>query len=159
MLIEVPVPWLIVINVTAWPIIHLALAWFGLRLPRGWFRPRQWPWRKQAWELEGRLYEKVFAVRVWKNLLPDGATWFEGGFAKKRLARRDPEYLREFEFEAVRAEAVHWATLAFGPLFFLFNPVWAGMVMMTYALVANVPCIVAQRYNRIKVGRILARRG
>jgi hypothetical protein len=31
--------------------------------------------------------------------------------------------------------------------------------MVTYALVANLPCILAQRYNRLRFQRVLARRG
>jgi glycosyl-4,4'-diaponeurosporenoate acyltransferase len=44
------------------------------------------------------------------------------------------------------------------PLFFLWNPPWACLVMTTYALAANLPCILAQRYNRIAVNRALRSR-
>lgn len=43
--------------------------------------------------------------------------------------------------------------LAFVPLFFLWNPWWADLVIVAYAIAANVPCIVAQRYNRVRFQR------
>ena len=47
-----------------------------------------------------------------------------------------------------RAELAHYPILAFGPVFFAFNPWWLALVMVGYAVVANVPCILVQRYNR-----------
>ena len=48
--------------------------------------------------------------------------------------------------------------LGCAPLFFLWNPWWADLIMLTYALMANLPCIFAQRYNRLRFQRLLARR-
>ena len=39
--------------------------------------------------------------------------------------------------------------------FFLWNPCWADLVMVAYALAANLPCILAQRYNRSRFQRLL----
>ena len=57
--------------------------------------------------------------------------------------------------ENVRGEAVHWIVLSSSVFFFLWNPWWAGLIMVAYALAANGPCIVAQRYNRIRLMKIL----
>lgn len=155
MLIELPILWLVVVNVTVWPVIHMAAAWLGTKLPVELFRPEQWCYRERSWELGGRFYEVVFAVRRWKGLLPDGAALFKKGFRKKRLNARDPEYIERFVKETCRGEAVHWAVLACSLFFFLWNPWWAGLIMVAYALAANLPCIVTQRYNRIRLVRLI----
>jgi len=41
------------------------------------------------------------------------------------------------------------------PVFYLWNPPWACVVMTLYGFAANLPCILVQRANRIKIERIL----
>jgi len=157
-MIALPVVWLIVVNILAWLVIHLGVAWIGTRLPEQLFAPDQWLYRTRAWEASGRLYERFFGIRSWKDRLPDGAALFRGGFRKKNLRAMDREYLERFERETCRGELVHWVALLCGPLFFLWNPWRAGVIMVGYALIANVPCILAQRYNRIRLAGIRNRR-
>jgi glycosyl-4,4'-diaponeurosporenoate acyltransferase len=99
------------------------------------------------------LYRDWMGVRRWKSRLPDGAPWL-GGFAKKRLFARDTEYLRHFVLETRRAEVAHWCMLGCLPVFFLWNPPWACGVMSAYAVAANLPCILTQRYNRLALHRV-----
>jgi glycosyl-4,4'-diaponeurosporenoate acyltransferase len=53
----------------------------------------------------------------------------------------------------------HWITMAYGPLFWLWSAWWLGGVMVVFGVLANVPCLVAQRYNRARLLRVLRRRG
>jgi glycosyl-4,4'-diaponeurosporenoate acyltransferase len=144
-------------NLLGWPLIHLAVAAFALRLPTHHFAQDCWITAPRRWEREGRLYRDWLGIRRWKSLLPDGAPWF-GGFAKKRIHSRDPSYLGQFLLETRRAELAHWCMLLCLPLFFLWNPPWACFVMTAYALTANLPCILAQRYNRLTLLRLLGTR-
>ena len=80
------------------------------------------------------------------------------GFAKKRLRRSDPEYFDLFVKETCRGELAHWIVILLSPLFFLWNPRYAGIIMIVYALAANMPCIIVQRYNRPQLLRILAKK-
>jgi glycosyl-4,4'-diaponeurosporenoate acyltransferase len=153
--IELPIPWIIVLNVTGWPVIQFGLAWLFTRMPVRWFQPPG-PF---AWEARWHPYESVFGIRRWKDRLPDAGPWFGGGFAKGELAGRNRDYLRRFAQETWRGELCHWAALACAPLFFLWNPWWADLVMAGYAVMANLPCILAQRYNRLRLQRLLARPG
>jgi glycosyl-4,4'-diaponeurosporenoate acyltransferase len=57
--------------------------------------------------------------------------------------------------ETRRAELAHWPILALGPVFFAWNPWWLALAMVGYAVVANVPCILVQRYNRARLYRML----
>jgi glycosyl-4,4'-diaponeurosporenoate acyltransferase len=156
MLADLPVGWLVAVNVLAWLAIHLGVAWAGTRLPVRLFRPAAWPYRTRGWERGGRIYERLFAVRAWKDRLPDGAGLFAGGFRKASLRSASADYLDRFAAETCRGEAVHWAVLASSALFFLWNPPPVGAVMVAYAVLANLPCILVQRYNRIRLKRIMS---
>ena len=147
--------WLVaLLNVAGWPVIQLALAWVFTRLPAKWFQPpREW-----AWEKHGLLYESLFAIKRWKDRLPDGASWFTRGFPKSTLKSANPDYLERFIRETWRGELCHWAALACAPVFALWNPPWAIWVMALCGLLLNVPCILAQRYNRLRLRRLLEKR-
>ena len=140
-------------NLLGWPIIHLSIASAALRLPRELFARDSWLTAPRRWEQDGRVYRGWFAIRKWKSWLPDGASWL-GGFAKKKLGARDPVYLAQFLLETRRAEVGHWCMLACLPIFFVWNPPWACWAMTAYALGANLPCILAQRYNRLALKRV-----
>ncbi len=153
MVIELPIGWMIALNVVSWPLIQLGLAWIFTRLPVSCFTLR----RGWSWEVDGRFYENTLRIKRWKDHLPDGSAWFGGGFAKANLTSRDRAYLERFIRETWRGELCHWIAIGFSPLFFLWNPWWADLVMVGYALGANLPCILAQRYNRVRIHRLLAR--
>lgn len=136
-------------NLIAWPLIQISIAWGATRVDGRRFGRDGRIFRVQRWELS--LYERYFHVRLWKGMLPDGAEWLHAGFPKRSLRCHSRRYLCEYATETRRGEAAHWAMLAFLPLFFVWDPPWACAVMTAYALATNLPCIIAQRYNR---GRI-----
>jgi glycosyl-4,4'-diaponeurosporenoate acyltransferase len=152
-LIELPIASIIVLNVVGWLSIQIGLAWAFTKMPADWFNPNT-PF---LWERSGRFYEVVFRIKAWKDRLPDGAQWFSGGFAKGGLAGKDLDYLRQFMRETWRGELCHWAAIACAPVFFLWNPWWGDLIILAYALAANLPCILAQRYNRGRFQRLLLR--
>ena len=154
MLIELPVVWIIILNVAGWFVIQLGMAWMFTRMPVKWFNPGP----ERAWEKRGRFYERIFAIKQWKDLLPDGARWFAGGFAKGTMNNREPEYLARFIRETRRGELCHWLAIGCAPLFMIWNPWWGELIIIAYALAANLPCIIVQRYNRLRFVRILAAR-
>src|SRR6202020_1034772 len=117
-------------------VIHTPTAPAALRLPPEPFARDSWLTTPRRCEHDGRLYRDWFAIRKWKSLLPDGAPWL-GGFGKKKLRGRN------------RADLAHWCMLACLPVFFVWNSPWACWMMTVYAIAANLPCILAQRYNRL----------
>lgn len=155
MLIKLPDIWIAVINVLSWPVIMVTVSFLILKIDWQRFNPQEPMFKKRSWEREGSLYIKVFYVKKWKRLLPDGAAWFSGGFEKKRLVFRNADYFKRFAYEACRAETSHWISLGFIPIFFLYNPWWAGIIMSVFGLFLNIPCIIAQRYNRIQLIRLM----
>ena len=147
----IPVIW--AANVLGWPILHIAIGFIAIRVPSHSFAHDTWLTTPRPWEQDGYLYRDWFAIRRWKFLLPDGAPWL-GGFAKKKLLSRNSACIALFLIETRRAEIAHWLMLCCLPIFFIWNPAWARWVMFFYALAANLPCIVAQRYNRLVLNRI-----
>jgi len=149
--------WLVIVNILAWLLIHLGVAWLGTRVASTWFEPASWLFRERGWERGGKFYEVVFAIRSWKGILPDGAALFEQGFRKKILDR-GADYLNRFLIETCRGEVVHWIVLACSLFFFFWNSWGAGFVMVAYGVAANLPCILVQRYNRIRLTAVVTRK-
>ena len=96
-------------------------------------------------------------IKRWKAVLPEAGDLCAGGFNKKRLVSKDPEYLVTYLRETRRAELGHWLCIACAPLFFLWNPWGVGVAMLVYAALANGPCIASMRYNRFRLQRILSK--
>jgi len=159
MLWELPTAALVALNIGAWLLVHLGVAYLATQAPAERIDLDGWLLRARRFEHGGQLYERAFRITRWKGKLPDGAALFKKGFRKQRFASRDAAYLQRFARETGRAELAHWAVMACAPLFFLWNPPWAGGAMIAYAVLANAPCILAQRYNRFRLRRVLAQRG
>jgi glycosyl-4,4'-diaponeurosporenoate acyltransferase len=143
-------------NILGWPIVHITIGLLSVRLRIEHFQSDNWLTAPRRWEAHGRLYRNWMGIRTWKSLLPDGAPWL-GGLAKHGLSARNEEYLVQFMCETRRAEIAHWCMFGCLPIFFLWNPPWACWVMATYAVASNLPCIVAQRYNRLVLDRLVQR--
>lgn len=149
-------PWLI--NGIALTLIHLVAAWLAIRIPDNWFGSDTWLTTPRSLETGGVLYERVLQIRRWKDRLPDGGAWFKDGFAKAALTSRSPEYLERFIRETRRGEWTHWGMLMVLPLFGLWNS-WDGLIIVAVWLVlANAPCILVQRYNRMRLIRAVGSR-
>ena len=74
-------------------------------------------------------------------------------------AGRDPGRPPRYVIETRRARYTHWGIVFAAPLFVLWNPWALWLAMVACAVIANVPCLVIQRYNQTRVLRILDRRG
>lgn len=148
---------LVALNVAAWAGVHAGTGWYVHRLPLHRVERDTWLWRARGWELDGRVYERL-AVRSWKDRLPEAGDLFAGGMSKRRLPSPAPEGLHRFAAETRRAELGHWLAAVAGPLFLLWNPPLIAAVMVVYGLAANLPFIAVQRYNRLRIARISARR-
>lgn len=145
----------ILLDVVAWALVHAAVGYLVHRLPATRFSRDNLLTRSRPFEDGGRLYQRLTRVKRWKAWLPEAGNFFRGGFDKRQLSGTDDRSLERYMRETRRAETGHWITLVVAPLFFAWNPPRAGAVMVLYALVINVPCILALRYNRLRLERIL----
>jgi len=138
-----------------WLVIHLGMSYLCVKIHISFFERDCWWFRIRNWEYRGRVYKRFFKVRRWKGIVPDGGGLFKGSFPKKNLEGNDPQYLKTFFYETKRAELTHWLAILPAPIFFLWNMWWVGIIMIAYALIANIPCILLQRYNRARLSIVI----
>ncbi len=149
---------IIYFNILAWLLFHLFSAFAGTVVPMQLLDGKHFLFRERNWERNGGIYRKIFRVHKWKHLLPDAGSWFKNGFAKRKMKSLKTGYMEEFVRETCRAELIHWLGILPATFFFLWNVWWVGLIMVGYALLVNMPCILTQRYNRIRFSRILAKK-
>ena len=155
-LIHLPTFWTVLVDFIAWFIIHVGVALALVRVSAERFDPNGWLFKSRDWEGGGELCPRFFKIRKWKAHLPDAAPLLkQWGFPKKRLAEKSDNYFLAFVRETCRAEATHWIIVLFAPFFFLWNPLPVGFFMILYALAENIPLIMAQRYNRCRLRRVI----
>jgi len=153
MIFHLPSLWTIALDFIVWLVIHLGVSLSVAKIKPDSFDPESWLYRERRWERNGKTYKTFLAVKRWKRLLPDGAVVFRSGFRKKHLKKRDALYVQRFILETCRAELAHWVIFVFSFVFFIWNDWWIGMIMIAYALIVNIPCVIAQRYNRARLKR------
>ena len=148
---------IVAVDAAVWAAWSVVVGYTAHRLPRSRLDHDGRLTRLRAWERGGRAYERL-GIRRWKDRLPELGGAFRGGVSKRALASRDPAALEGFAAETRRAELVHWGIPVVTPLFALWNPPWLLAAMVAYAVIANLPCLVVQRYNRGRLLRLAARR-
>ena len=148
----------VAVDVVAWAVLGTLAGYVGHRLPPEWLARDRGPLRLAPFEARGTWYARRLRIKRWKDRLPEAGGLFRGGTSKRRLVTTDPVGLAAFAAETRRAEWVHWALLAATPAFVLWNPPALAAVMVAYGLVANVPCLLVQRYNRARITATLTRR-
>lgn len=151
-------PWLaILLVVIIWPLIQVPISAMGNAIPDSRFNIESFLFKCRKWENNGKFYNKVFKIRKWKKHLPDGAKIFKAGFEKGELKTKDPKYIEAFIKETCRAELVHWLQILPFWIFGLWAPSFVIWIMLAYALALNLPCIIAQRYNRPRLKKLYQR--
>ncbi len=158
-IVSLPVMWIVILDVAAWGLFHMVISILCYRIPIRFFQRDSAWFAIAAWERSGQLWQQLVAVKKWKAHIPDGASLFKFGYKKTTLPALDQDNLRLFADETKRAELTHWLSILPAPLFFIWNPIWAGWVMIGYALAFNLPFIIVQRYNRARLEVLLDRRG
>ena len=145
-------PLTILLFFAIWGTVPLLLAYLCLQIPDRFFEPTRFLWRAHRFERNGLLYERVFQIRRWKHRLPDGGgVWKKNSYKKRTLADYSEANLHKFLIETSRGELIHWLGILPFWVFGLFAPPVVIWIMLVYALIVNLPCILAQRYNRPRV--------
>ena len=149
------------------PLLSSAGLWLGgsllvgavaNQLPLAWLSP---PLRVVSLAgLSARLevYQRRLCIRRWKGWIPDAGDALPGGITKASLARRDHQALLRLVAETRRAELVHWALWPLWLLTVLWLPAPGVALNLLFATVFNLPCLLLQRYNRLRLQQLLARR-
>jgi glycosyl-4,4'-diaponeurosporenoate acyltransferase len=100
-------------------------------------------------------FQKYLKVHIAKRYLPEKGVLFGKGTSKKSLPIEDPAALKRLLIETRRAEYVHWIVIFAWVFTLWFNPPWAAWTVAILLVFGNLPCILVQRYNRLRLLRIL----
>lgn len=147
--------WTLLLCFMLWPVFQVSAVLIALKIPNQYLSPKGFIFKERKWEKDGELYEKVFQVKRWKQFLPDGGTLIKGGYRKRHLKDYSIENLERFQLETCRGEFSHIVAILPFWIFGLFLPPIALLCMFLYAIIINLPCVIAQRYNRVRLTRIL----
>ena len=148
----------IAVDVLAWGAFHAATGYAAYRLDERRLTRDGWLLRPRRFERSGRWYRRWLRIDRWKDRVPEAGGLFRGGVSKRHLPAYDAAGLRLFARETRRAELAHWWAMCCGLLFVLWNPPLAAALLIGYGVVANLPFIVIQRYNRFRIHALLERR-
>ena len=148
----------IVVDVIAWGVFHSATGYAAHRLDEDRLSRDGWLLRPGRFETSGRWYRRWLRIDRWKDKVPEAGDLFRGGVSKRHLPEFDVAGLQLFVRETRRAELAHWWAMCCGFLFVLWNPPLAAGLLVGYGVVANLPFIAIQRYNRFRTQALIARR-
>ncbi len=149
--------WLtLLVDVLAWGVFHAATGYAAHRLGDARLRRDGWLLRARSFE-DGRWFRRRLRIHAWKDRVPEAGALFAGGLSKSELPGRDRAGLQLFVRETRRAELAHWWAMACGPVFVLWNPLLASVLMVVYGVLVNAPFILIQRYNRFRTLALLQR--
>jgi glycosyl-4,4'-diaponeurosporenoate acyltransferase len=148
----------IAVDVVAWGVFHAVTGYAAYRLGENRLSRDGWLLRPRGFETGGRWYRRWLRVHRWKDKVPEAGGLFRGGMSKRHLPAYDAAGLQLFVRETRRAELAHWWALSCGPVFVLWNPPLAAVLLIGYGVAANLPFIVIQRYNRARIQALVERR-
>lgn len=154
---ELSTAFTIILSGILWFIFQASISLICLKIDDKYLFYTSFIFRTRPWEKNGEIYNKIFKIRKWKNLLPDGGAIMKNGFRKKHLSNTSADNLEKFVIESCRAELAHLLSILPFWIFGLFAPARIIIYMLIYAILVNFPCIIAQRYNRPRVVRLLER--
>lgn len=153
-LVDLPKWAMVVLDVTVWGGWSALVGFWAHRRPVTAFATDSNLYRLRRFEDGGRFYERL-RIKRWKDRLPEAGALFTGGFSKRSARTLDRAVLERFVVETRRAEWTHWVIMLATPVFLVWNWWWVEGLMVVYALAANLPCLLVQRYNRARLTRLL----
>lgn len=124
----------------------------GVLLPRCWFSTDRWPYREREWERGGKAYRAV-GIQHWKDKLPDMSRVLPWMKKKAIDHKRDFVQLVELIEETCVAEFIHLLLILMGlPCMKMWHGIGGIIVFFLWAA-GNLPFIMIQRYNRLRLTR------
>ncbi len=119
----------------------------GRLMPISWFHEDCFPYRGYLWEREGKVYQAL-GIRKWQNKVPDMSKIFPQIMQEKKMTHHYQEDLPLMIKETCIAEFIHVLLCIAGLAYIGIWPgIWGKIISVLYIL-ANIPYILIQRYNR-----------
>lgn len=108
-------------------------------------------YKSKKFENNGKFYVKYLKIKKWKDKLPQYVS--KNGFSKKNINFKqvgDKKYFEKFLIETCRAEWNHLVCCMYAIISVLINKFPFSMIFSIIPVMANLPFLVIQRYNRIR---------
>lgn len=135
---------------------QLIILLFSKNIDINYFNPEKKMYSQKNWEHNGKFYTTILHIKLWKDSLPQYVG--KNGFSKKNLNKYTDlshEYINEFIHETCRAEWYHTFCLSGCIIFLLINKTFVCKLLFSSLSIAiNLPFILIQRYNRIRLNRL-----
>lgn len=135
-----------------WSVTQMSLSHLFTKVPRSFFDTYHYWFRTFSFEKEGQLWNRLFFINKWKMYIPEGE-WLNNNIYNKHVLRPlAQENIYKMIIEMRRAELVHWFSIL-PVIVFVRAPKYIKTINILYALLANLPIILTQRYNRPRLER------
>ncbi|HKK96501.1 MAG TPA: hypothetical protein VJ916_09350 [Anaerovoracaceae bacterium] len=148
----------IAISFILWPTFQFIASRIANKLPISFYNDNNVLFKTKKWEKGGSFYQTYFRIKSWKEYMPDSSFFNKNKYAKKRITDFSDENLYRFLIESRKAELVHILSVLPFWVWIIISRVEVMLLMLLYALIANIPCIIIQRYNRPRIKEYLNRR-
>lgn len=117
-------------------------------------------YQPKKWEKNGKWYKEKLKINKWKDILPQHVG--EGGFSKEHMQCTSVKYIDDFLYETCRGEFNHKNNAIFAFFIFWFNkiknfPKFISVIFCVCTLIANLPFLAIQRYNRFRLLKVRER--
>ncbi|MEB7725233.1 glycosyl-4,4'-diaponeurosporenoate acyltransferase CrtO family protein [Mammaliicoccus fleurettii] len=144
----------IIYNALYWFIVQMIIAQLGTRISYKFLEKDNKYFRSWNFEKEGQLWQQLVKVQYWKDHLPDGQHINSDIKSKSTFdLSKNVNEIQQFILETRRAEIVHMLSI-FSVIAFYKSSKSVKIINFAYVVIANVPCMIVQRYNRPKLIRI-----
>ncbi len=137
--------------------LGLVAGFFFAIIPRKVFYLLSFWFKERSFEKGGIFYSKYFKINIWKDKLPQFSELTRFGFKKASLNNISDEYLEIFKSETMRAELTHFILIILSPLYVFIKPDILHILTLTGCILGNLPFIMIQRYNRIRINKLQSR--
>lgn len=141
-------------NAVLWGIFHLLISALMLNFNIHKRAQINWLFKTYQFEQSGEIWNKIFKIKRLKGKLPESTLIMPGSFDSSQMHDTEPKTLNNYISETNRAELTHWLSILPAPLFFLWNPRKYWVLHLMYAVLSNMPFILAQRYNRPRLRKL-----
>ena len=153
MLSDQPFLKVLIINIFLGTVWHIAMLYWCVFRKTTAFDSNKKIYRPRKWEKDGKFYSDVLKINRWKDFLPQYVG--KGGFSKEHLDNNvSIEYLDRFILETCRGEWNHSMNCTFTFVLLVLNSLPMGIILSILLILGNLPFIVIQRYNRLRLQKL-----
>lgn len=143
-------------NSIFWAFVFFSSAYIVHFLPEKFYNYKNFLFKKTKIEKDGKLYKNIFFIDKWKDKIPEAGKFLGlHPFSKRHFVSKKKEYVERFILETCRGELSHLLPFIFYPISLIWNPMIANIIMFLFVLIFNLPFILVQRYNRIRLTKLL----